>query len=45
MAGRSRATDFGNSYQHCLLVKLAENQVAVDFLLVVCSSGGVQGRV
>ena len=38
-------TDFGNSYQHCLLVKLAENHVAVDFLLVVCSSGGVQGRV
>ena len=37
-------TDFGNSYQHCLLVKLAENHVAVDFLLVDCTSGGVQGR-
>ena len=37
-------TDFGNSYQHCLKVKLAENHVAVDFLIVDCTSGGVQGR-
>ena len=34
-------TDFGEDYNKCLMVKLAQDHVAIDFLIVNCRSVGV----